>query len=219
MNERTQSLPTEAMNFFVRYGEVMIEIANAEAFYEVDLKKPFREISALYWKWSKDLLANKQVSRHYEELCRLEFSTYCAICDQIIGRLSELAKSLDKLRIIDTSQLNIIIGQTRQKRVTAENHLSIDESKVEECITLIKTAVDEVFKTYSDWKAKRKNEERKAMFKWFGIMGAIYGGTMAIYLPILSNMQILSNFFYGIGIPVVFGFVLLLVLVVVFSQE
>src|SRR4030042_6007783 len=141
------------MNFFVRYGEVMSEIANAEAFYEVDLKKSFREISALYWKWSKDLLANKQLSGHYEELRRLEFSTHCEICDQIIGRLSELVRSLDRLFIVDTSQLNVIIEQARQKKATAENHLN-DESKVEGCITLIKAAVDEAFKTYSDWKAK-----------------------------------------------------------------
>jgi len=206
------------MNFFVRYGEVMSEIANAEAFYEVDLKKSFREISALYWKWSKDLLANKQVSGHYEELRRLEFSTYCAICDQIIGRLSELVRSLDRLFIVDTSQLNVIIEQARQKKATAENHLN-DESKVEGCITLIKAAVDEAFKTYSDWKAKRKNEERKAIMKWLGIMGAIYGGTMAIYLPILSNMQVLSNFIFGVVIPVAIGLLLLLLLLAIFSQE
>lgn len=196
----------------------MSEIANAEAFYEVDLKKSFREISALYWKWSKDLLANKQVSGHYEELRRLEFSTYCAICDQIIGRLSELVRSLDRLFIVDTSQLNVIIEQARQKKATAENHLN-DESKVEGCITLIKAAVDEAFKTYSDWKAKRKNEERKAIIKWLGIMGAIYGGTMAIYLPILSNMQVLSNFIFGVVIPVAIGLLLLLLLLAIFSQE
>jgi hypothetical protein len=211
-------MPTEAMNFFVRYGEVMSEIANAEAFYDVNLKKSFREISALYWKWSKDLLANKPMSGHYEELRRLEFSTYCAACDQITGRLSELARSLDRLFLVDTSQLNVTIEQTRQKKANAENHLN-DESKVEECITSIKAAVDEAFKTYSDWKVKRKNLERKTMMKWFGIMGAVYGGTMAIYLPILTNMQVLSNFTFGVVIPVTLGLFLLLLLVAIFSQD
>jgi hypothetical protein len=211
-------MPTEAMNFFVRYGEVMSEMANAEAFYDVDLKKPFREISALYWKWSKGLLANKSASGYFEELRRLQFSTYCAVCDQITGRLSELARSLDRLFLIDTSQLNVTIEQTRQKKADAENHLN-DESRVEGCITSIKAAVEEAFKTYSDWKVKRKNQERKAMLKWLGIIGAVYGGSMAIYLPILTNMQVLSNFMFGVVIPVALGLFLLLLLVAIFSQD
>jgi hypothetical protein len=211
-------MPTEAMNFFVRYGEVMSEIANAEAFYDVNLKKPFREISALYWKWSKGLLANKLVSGHYEELRRLEFSTYCAICDQIASRLSELVRSLDRLILVDTSQLKVMIEQTRQKKATAESHLN-DENKVEECITSIKAIVDDVFKAYSDWKAKRKNLERKALLKWLGGMGGGYGISMAVYYQALSNMQILSNSTYGVVIPITVVLLLLLFLLALFSQD
>jgi hypothetical protein len=211
-------MSTEALNFFVRYGEVMSEIANAEAFYDVDLKKPFREISALYWKWSKDLLANKLVSGHYEELRRLEFSTYCVICDQIIKRLSGLAKTLDRLFLVDTSQLNVTIEQARQKKASAENHFN-DESKIEGCIASIKVAVDDVFKIYSDWKAKRKNLERKALMKWLGGLGGGYGVSMAIYYQVLTNMQVLSNFIFGVAIPVFVGLLMLLLVAAIFSQE
>lgn len=211
-------MPTEAMNFFARYGEVMSEIASAEAFYDVDLRKSFREIATLYWKWSKDLLANKLTSGHYEELCRLEFSTYCAICEHIMKRLSELARSLDRLFLVDTSQLKVTIEQARQKKVTAENQVN-DESKIQGCITSIKATIDEAFKTYSDWKAKRKNIERKALMKWLSIMGVVYGGSMAVYLQILTNMQVLSNFTFGVVIPVAIGLFLLLLLLAIFSQD
>jgi hypothetical protein len=211
-------MPIDALNFFTKFGEIMSELANAETFYEADLKKSFHEITSLYWKWSKDLLENGSVSEHYHELHRLEFSAYCAICDDIIRRLSELVRSFDRLYLIDTSQLNVAMEHARQEKVNAESHLN-DESKIEECVSSIKSTVEETFKVYSDCKVKRKNIERKALMKWLGIMGVVYGGSMGIYLPILSNMQVLSNFTYGVAVPVTIGLLLLLLLVAIFSQD
>jgi hypothetical protein len=196
----------------------MSEIANAEAFYDVDLKKPFREISALYWRWSKDMLANKPIQGHYYELCRVEFLTFSIICEEIIKRLTELVKSHDRLFLIDTSQLNVAIEQARQRKINAEKY-SGDDSKIDECIKSMKVNVEEIFKVYSDWRAKRKNTERKALTKWISILGGSYLGTMVVYYQVLTYMQIYANLTFGITVPVFIGLLLLLALFAIFSQE
>lgn len=213
-----QTFSSDGMNFFVRFGEVMSQITSAEAVYEVDLRKPFRELSSLYWRWSKDLMTNKPVLGHFKELCKLELSTYNTICEEIIGRLAKLRKELDRLYLIDTSQLNVAMEEARLKKVSIEND-ALDENRVEDCIKSMRTVADESFKTFCDWRAKRKNLERNALLKWVGGLGGGYTGIMLVYFQVLNNMKTSSDFTLGVVIPVGFGLLLLLFLFAIFSQE
>jgi len=197
---------------------MMSEITSAEIFYEVSLREISNRLATLYGKWMRLLVAVMPFSECYAELRELEFSAYKQIHEDIVKRTSVLIKSLDTLFFVDTNQLNSAIETARQLKTTAEQRFA-KENKIEEGIQLMKQAVDSLFKVYSDWKANRKNLERKALIKWCGVLGGGYLTVMAVYFLALSNMQINSNFTFGIVIPVSVGLFLLLLLVAIFSQE
>lgn len=211
------AIPTNAINFFTKFGELMSKITSAEAFYGTDLKMIHSEVSSLYWRWSKVLIVGKSTYEFSNELVRLEFSTCKKICEDIIKRSSQLEKELNRLFLIDTSQLSVAIEKARQQKVVAER--SFIEGKPEGAIKLMQGGVDSHFKAYSEWKAKRKNLERNALMKWCGVLGGGYSGGMLIYLQILAHLHIERNYTLGVIVPVTVGLLMLLLLVAIFSRE
>jgi hypothetical protein len=199
-----QQFPIDAANFFTRFGDVMSEIISAETLYGTNLKKPYRELSALYWKWARDLVAGKPVSGHYIELCKLEFLVYFAICEDIIERLSRLVKHLDKPFFVDTSRYKVAMEEAKRMKTVIETRC-VDETKIEECTKSMKENVDSVFKVYSDCNAERGNLVRKAFIRWSGVLAGTYSLVMLVYFQALGYMKIEPNFNLGISIPVFFG--------------
>ena len=213
-----QSYPIDSMNFFMKYGEVMSQITSAEVFYGADLREVSRELGSLYWRWAKDLLSRKSNPQCFDDLRKLEFKAQCKTCEDVIRRSSALVKDLDRLFLVDTSQMNAAIEKARIQKVSAERTFS-EQGKLDEGIQSMKTNVDDIFKAYSDWQARRRNLERNALLKWLGGFGALYLPAMVIYFQVLNYMQVKPDFTLGVFVPVVtamFGFLLLFA---IFSRE
>jgi hypothetical protein len=196
----------------------MSQITSSEIFYEVSLRDITSELTALYGKWVRDLVTGNSHSEYHTKLQELEFSAYRQIYEDIRIKTSALAKTLDRLFLIDTSQLNSAMENARQQKITSEQFFT-KEGKIEDGIKLMKQTVDNLFKIYSDWKANRRNLEKKTLLKWCGIMGGGYLPAMVVYFQVLDNMHINSDFTFGIVIPVAAALFLVLLLFAIFSQE
>lgn len=188
-----QQFPIDAVNFFTRFADVMNEIIGAETLYGTNLTKFLRELSALYWKWAKNLVSGKISSGHLIELYKLEFSAYSYICDDVIEKLSKLVTYLDKFFFIDTSQYKIIVEEAKRNKTSIETR-SIDEMKIEECIKSIKENVYYIFKFYSNCKAEVGNLIRKAFIKWTGVLAGAFSLVMFVYFQALNYLKIEPNF-------------------------
>jgi len=196
----------------------MSQIMGIEAFYKTDLRAFSRELWTLYWRWTKDITSNKPVSEHYSELRRLEFSIYNKTCEDVIQRSSEIAKSLERLIVIDTKQMNSAIAKAKRQKARAERDFT-EERKVDEGIKMIKSALDDIFTSYSDYEENKKNFENEALRKWGGIILGVFSTIMLVYLGILNYTQIELPMYYVLGIPAIIAMFLILIVVAIFSRE
>jgi hypothetical protein len=218
MTEKMQSIPLETMNLFMKFGDMMSEIINSERFYETNLRDISYEVSNLYFKLVKDMFQNKSVSNCNYQLQLLEFRLHEKICNDIIDKSSSLAKELEHLWFVDTSELAVAMQTARQQLSLAKNDLDKEE-RVSGCISATKGTVDNTYKVYSDFKARRGNLERKAKTKWLGALGGVFGLFSLAYYPTLSFLQKLDNPDFVIGVPAAVVVVLFMVYVKVFYQE
>jgi len=196
----------------------MTEIVSLETYYKADLRIFVRELTALYWNWTKDLAANKPISEHYSELRRLEYAIYKKACEDIIQRLSELVRSLERLITVDTRKLNDAIIKAQNQKAKAERYFAI-ERKFDEAIQLIKTTLDDIFTTCSECEANRKNLENRALTKWITIILMFFAPIMVVYVGILNYTRIELPIIYVISIPAIIFLSLLLFVYAIFSRE
>jgi len=211
--------PIDSLNFFVKFGEIMLEITRAEVLYETNLRDISRELVALYFKWTGELLVRRTGSDYYNlELERLEFSVHKKICENIIERSSDLVAKLDRLFFIDTSELNIAISKAKWQKTEAERSFA-EEGNHQKGIELMKNTVDNLFEAYNDKKAIKRNLERNALKKWCALLGGIYFPAMLVYFSWLNYMKIKPDFTCGIVVPVFSAVFLLMPLFVIFSSE
>jgi hypothetical protein len=213
-----QSIPLDTMNLLMKFADMMSEIINAERFYETNLRDVSYEISTLYFKTMKDLIQGKPIEHYTYQLQLLEFKLNERVCDDLIEKTSKLAGKLDHFWFTDTSELNVAMETARQKKSIAKNDID-KEDKIVECIKTMKATVDQTFKVYSDFKAKRGNLERKAKIKWLGALGGVFALFALAYYPILNYLKGLNNSGLVVGIPAFVAFLLLMVYVYVFGQE
>lgn len=213
-----QPASIDVKNFFIKYGELMSGIARAQMLYGTDLREVYFEASALYWRLAKDLMSRKLAPDSWNELRRLEFSVYKRVCEDIIKRSSEFVDDLDRLFFVDTSELSVAIRNTKLQKIEIERDF-IEREEQEKSIKAMKDAVDNLFKVYSDWEVQKQNKERKAITKWGGVFLGVYGGAMFVYFQILNNMNIKSDFVFGVAIPVGVALFMVLLLLAILSRE
>jgi hypothetical protein len=212
------SLSRDEIHFLVRYGELMTLVTFATDFYDVDLRKYFRELITVYSNWTKDLASNRlDYGGRNLELDKLEFSIYCSISEELAKKFSELVSDIEKPLFINTGQYKIAIAEAKRKKAIAENQL-VRGKNVQECIDSAKKNVDELFERYSNCKAECKNLERNALFKWCGVLGGLFSIIMFVYFSALSYTKTTLDFGSVIVFPVFVGVLMLGALLVWFPS-
>lgn len=214
----TQPVPIEALAFFTRLGELMLEITRAEKFYGTDLRSTSNELAPLYFEWASNLMKGEFSDDYVKDFDKLRFSVYDTICEDVIKRSSELVTILERLFFVDTSEIRIVIDETKRQKATAQRYFN-EERKHKQGIQIIISAVDKAFKVYSDWKAQRRNKERGALKKWCGVLAGIYFPAMGLYFYILSYMKIEADFTLGVVVPVFLALFLIMPLFYLFAPE
>jgi len=201
----------------MKFTQLMSEVIGAETLYEIDLRETSRKLGIFYMEWTRNMLSGKD-NESNQKLLELEFSLHKQICQKIIDKTSKLVKELDNFIFVPSSPIKVELEKTRQKIVKAETD-SRNNNFLLDSIQLLKDSENELFNSYSEWKAKKSNLERNAIIKWLSVLGGSYGAFMLIYLQILGYMKIESNFIYGIVVPTGVGFFLLLFMFVIISRD
>jgi hypothetical protein len=203
-----QPPPTDEMRFLAKYGELMALLASAVELYDVDLRKHFRELLSIYSMWVKDFAFARPYSDRIRELDRLEFSVYCTISQELIEGFSKLVSDLEKPLFVDTSRYKIAIAEAKRKKTATENQI-LQEDNIEKCVASAKTNVEELFEHYSNCKAECGNLSRRALFKWCGVMAAVYSIIMVVYFGALNSVKTSIDFTLVISVPVFVGMLML----------
>lgn len=214
----TQPVPIEALAFFTRLGELMLEITRVEKLYGTDLRSISSELGPLYFEWASNLMKGKLSDDYNKNFDKLRFSIYDTICEDVIERSSELVTILERLFFVDTSEIRIVIDETKRQKARAERYFT-EEKNHRQGIQVIINAVEKIFKVYSDWKAQRRNMERGALKKWCGVLAGIYFPAMGLYFYVLNYMKIEADFTLGVVVPVFTALFLVLPLFYLFGPE
>ena len=202
-----------------KFGEVMLEVTRAEALYGTNLRDIGRELTSLYFKWISNLALRRTDSYYYStELERLEFSVQNKILEDILKKASELVANLDRLFFVDTNELTVAIDKSKRQRIEAEKCFTEEGNHIKG-IMLLKNTVNDLFETYSDTTAKKRNLQRNALKKWCGILGAIYFPAMGLYFVALNYMEKTPDFILGVVVPVFAALVCLAPLFYIFYSE